>query len=226
MFNLLKTKLAVGTAVAAAVLSTASSAHAVTFDFVAYALNNEHAAPLAGETLTNSGISVTTTARNLANTVGYLAYFDDLSGGEPGGLGVCKGIGGGGECDPSEDDNIGKNEVIELLFNTAVVINFIELSNGTHIDLYNGNFGVAIGGTPTSTGDFTQYLAQAVVNGIAGVGTKFSFISNSSFSGQESNENLLYISKIDVSRDVPEPATMTLFGLAAAGLAARRRKLV
>lgn len=224
MFNLLKTKLAVGTAVAATVLSAASSAHAVTFDFVAYAAGNEHAA--ASETLTNGGISVTVSGRNLANTVNHLAYFDDLSGGSPGGLGVCKATYPSGECNPDEDDNIGNNEVSELLFSTAVVINYIEFSNGTHIDVYDGNFGVAINSTPTAIGDFTQYLTAAVVNSIAGFGTKFSFISNSTISGKNEVENLLYISKIDVSSTVPEPATMTLFGLAAAGLAARRRKLV
>ncbi len=225
MFNKLKVKLATGAALAAVTLGAAPAAHAVTFDFVAYAAGNEHGA--VSETLTNGGLSVTVSGRSLDNTLTYLAYFDDLSGGEPGGLGVCKHVGVSGECDPDQDDNLGHNEVLQLLFNTPVVINSLELSNGTHIDLYNGNFGVAIDSSPTTTGGFTPYPAQAVVTTIAGAGTLFSFISNSTFTHNEDVPDLIYISKIDVSPSVPEPATMSLLGLAAAGLAgARRRKLV
>ncbi len=215
--------IACGVVLAVSVLGLAPSAHAVTFDFVAYAAGNEHGA--VSETLANGGISVTVSGRSLDNAHTYLAYFDDLSGGAPSGLGVCESLFGGGEC-PDNDDNVDANEVLQLLFNVPVVINSLELSNGAHLDIYNGNFGVALNSTPTAVGDFTQYLAQAVAGSIAGFSTTFSFISNATLAGSTTDPDRIYISKIDVSPSVPEPATLALVSFAAAGaLASRRRRM-
>lgn len=202
---------------------TVDSASATTFDFVAYAAGNEHAA--VTETFTQGGLSLTASGRDLSSKAPFLMYLDDLSGGNPGGLSVCQNA-GPGECVNPGDDSIGANEVLRLDFNTPVSITEITFSNGEHFDIYNGNFGLAIDSTPTTTAGFAPYLAAAVFNTPL-FGTSFSFISNASFSGSDVPSHQLYISSITAtSRDVPEPATVALLGLGSLfGIACRRRRV-
>jgi hypothetical protein len=196
-------------------------ASAATFDFAAIATNNEHGA--LSETFTNSGISVTGTSRDLAHTISHYIYLDGPDGpNEPGGLGVCKNI-GSGECTPGNDDNLSFGEVLELTFDVPVEISFLSFSNGVHVDNYLGNFGIAVDSTPTSIAGFTQYLQAATWSGSL-VGTKFSFISNASISGNSSEERVMYISSLNASsRAVPEPMTASLLGISLIGFRARRR---
>ena len=84
-------------------------AGSVTFDFVFFAAGNEHGQ--STETFFSDGLSVNTSARNLANTVDFNIYLDDLLGGDPnkpGGLGVCQTA----NCAGSSDDNLTIGEVL------------------------------------------------------------------------------------------------------------------
>lgn len=112
---------------AAAVFTTAitgaASASTVTIDFVALAagINTAYSANDAddygdaeGQTFSFAGgldVTLTSTAN---------AYLDDLSGGNPGGLGVCSaGISATGQCFDASDDNVTLGESVTLSFGGA-----------------------------------------------------------------------------------------------------------
>ena len=171
------------------------------------------------------GVSVTVTGYDLFTNATYLAYFDDYSGGSPGGLGVCKGtFFPGGECsEPPDDDDLGFGEVLKLVFDQPVTLTDLLFRNGNHDLDFLGNFGVLIDAAPANVGSFTQYLMAANFAGPL-TGTTFYFISNATIIGDMNNDvrNKLYLSGLTAA-PVPEPLTMSLVGVGLIGALRRRR---
>ena len=218
------------------------SAFAASFDFAARADNLLGLPNGTGESAWDSttlyswtvdGITVTATARNLTNTKKYYVYADAKNAG----LGVCKKLKSGsslgatsstkGLCMPGRDDNITRNEVLDLEFDQKVTIDLLTLVNGFHKTDFRGNFGVAVDfvGIPTLVSDFTQLLAESnVVNPGVLTGTTFSFISNATISDiHNDKDRQLYINAI-TANPVPEPSTILLLGSGLVGLIGYRMK--
>ena len=181
---------------------------------------------------TVDGITVTATARDLANREERYVYADAKNAG----LGVCKKLRKGSSlgatsstknlCRRASDDNITIDDVLTLEFDQKVTIELLHLVNGSHGTSFTRNFGVAVdfGGIPISVSDFTQLLAESdVVNPGLLTGTYFSFISNATISGLESNERQLYINAMTVY-PTPEPSTFLLLGSGLVGLIGYRMK--
>jgi hypothetical protein len=148
-------------------------------------------------------------------------YLDDLSGGLPGGLGVCKTLDGSSQCAPASDDNITAGEVLVLSFNQAVTLEELTFNNGEHKDNYLGQFGVAIDTTPLAVGGFTLYGAAPIFSTPL-AGTVFSFIADASISLLDDVRRELYISSLKATA-VPEPATALLLGFGVVPFMRRRR---
>lgn len=90
------------------------SAEAATISFIDEAAGNERGLANSGDFINYGDVTVTFSANET-----YHPYFDDLSGGKPAGLGVCKVLDGGDQCDPSNDDNLGIGESVTLELNKA-----------------------------------------------------------------------------------------------------------
>lgn len=173
---------------------------------------------------TDSGITVTATARNLANTQDYFVYMDRGNAG----MGVCKTLkanaqtgaqnGGTNLCSQASDDNITLDEVLKLEFSKKVTIDLLEIRNGSHGTNFDGNFGVLVDGAvePTAVADFTQQpLTNLYMNPGLLTGTTFHFISGATVVGATNFNNLnqMYISAVSAQAvSTPEPTTMALFG--------------
>lgn len=206
----------------AAVLSAAPSAQAATFNFLAEGNLDERGA--TSIVLVDDGISVTATGRSLDDTATYNAYLD----GGNAGLGVCQSLDGNDECDPSGDDNITIDEVLDLVFSEVVQITSITFVDGQHGTGFLGDAGAVEGVNGTTVLDFSVLFDPGNPTALIGLeGMNFEFISNSTISGIESDPRRLYISAITVERvgEVPEPGTVGLFGLGLIGLAAMKRRM-
>ena len=205
------------TAIAASAMSlTSMSANALVLDFVAEAAGNERGIA-NGSTITNfqgTGVDVTFTAGDDSS---YHPYFDDLSGGKPAGLGVCKELFNSGACNPSSDDNVSVNESIALAFGgEQFAIRDITFYDADHNALgVMGNDGqvmVDIGAGFMMT-TFSQIIADANNGLLAGV-TSIAF---------RFADTQFYIGAIS---DVPIPGAIPLLlsGIAGLGFASRRKK--
>lgn len=206
--------------IAAATLSLgliAAPASAATVDFVGFAASNEKGIA-SGDQLVIDGETITFTSN-------FKPYFDDLSSGKPGGLGVCRELAGmavrDAACANAGDDSIdGDNmiaEYVELSFDDGPFsLRGLSFTDGSHNDLNSNNANlVGLIVNNVDLGAFT--FAAAVVaasNGFFGdVNTiRFTYIN------QE-----FYLNSIS---DVPIPGAIPLLlsGLAGLGFASRKQK--
>ena len=210
-----------------------SSALAVRFDFTKLA-DKAASAGGTGESAwasfswANSGITLTATARDLANAGPYYVYLD---GGKTG-MGVCKHLMDGvvpnvrrdsvsNLCAPISDDHLTFGEVLVLEFSEEVTLN-LELVNGSHDTGLIGNLGVYVGkDDPTLSTDFSHIALGKSVSHPLLTGKRFQFISNAPISGIENHQLQLYLSAVNAT-PTPRPSTAMLLGSALAAVAAWR----
>lgn len=208
---------------------SADAAVIATFDFVALAAGTpgDKGALLEDgveNVFTDNGISVTLTA------TGGNPYLDDLSGGKPGGLGVCTVWDANRQCTPGSDDNTSGDEIITLTF-SGVGVSFDLLGVMFNDAGHTQDFSKEAGGFDSGSGfgDFFPDLQGSDIVGTKGV--SFSFQAPN---GWSNGTEQLYISKISVSalgpggEEVPEPGTIGLMliglGMLAGGRKFRNRK--
>lgn len=213
----------------AAMISASSMSSAATFDFVALAAGNEGV--FTGTTV--SGINLTAGASGNAQSV---AYLDDLSGGLPGGLGVCSSGIVAGECYRSTDDNTGftgdlensgQMETLNISFDREVTILGFSFNNRDHgaLDMQK----ILIGGI-----EYTTSAAGTLGTAIVLAANTILTLTHDKVIGDVNATKArdFYLSSLNAisSRGgiplVPVPAALPLMlgALAGLGVLARRRK--
>ncbi len=188
---------------------TAMSAQSATLDFIAEAAGNERGV-VDGTTITFDGLDVEFNSS-------HFAYFDDLSGGKPAGLGVCKVLTGSDQCSPSNDDNITAGESVTLSFK-GLAVDFMATSffDADHNSLAGSLDTLLIGvnGGPTASFSFADALT-----------TTFSGIKSITFAFGGTDSDQFYVGGATASK-VPLPAGLPLLigGLGILGFARRFKK--
>jgi hypothetical protein len=204
-------KRAVGVSAAALALVAATSVSAATLDFVAEAAGNERGIA-SGTSLTIDGLAVTFSANST-----YSPYFDDLSGGKPGGLGVCKVLTTSDQCNPSSDDNVTMGEAVTLGFGTPVTLSGLVFNDADHNSLATSAAELLIGinGDPLRLSRF-----RSASSGV------FTDVSSITFAHGGRDPSQFYVSGATAT-PVPLPAAGLLLagglGLLGVGRAMKRR---
>lgn len=191
-------------AIAASFVSV--SAQASIIDFVAEAAGNERGVA--------SGTQVTINGNVITLNSNFSPYFDDLSAGRPAGLGVCRVLDAGAQCDPSDDDSIdgegGIAEYVEVVFDSPFSINGLSFYDSDHVSIDDSAGQLLINGMLTTFADAVAAAANGDFAGLESI--RFTYV-NTDF----------YIGSIS---DVPIPGAIPLLlsGLAGLGFAGRKKK--
>jgi len=199
-----------------AALAGVQTVNAATFDFVSEAAGNERG--VSTLILSDGGITLNATGQQtLANgdtdtAKTAFVYLDDLSGGRPAGLGVCKAL-SGTQCTDSGDDNVTLDEKLTLDFGQLVTISEITMRNGTHRTSFDGKFKLNIDGAGWVAYDLDDTITQLFT------GQVFELWNNNTSVAADKE---FYISTMTVSA-VPIPAAIWLFGSAMLGFVGIRR---
>jgi hypothetical protein len=186
--------------------------NAASFDFANYA-DTEGERGYAAYVKTEGAITVTATgtANIGGQTTPAFAYLDAGNAG----LGVCKVLDGGNQCNPSSDDNALQDEAVQLTFDQRVFVSDVAFVNGGHKTNFTGTFELLVDG-----------ISQGTINLAALVtldlwGTVFEF-ANNSVGDYALAGNQFYINVLDAQ--VPVPEALFLFAQALLGFMGLRRK--
>ncbi len=179
---------------------TTSVANAVTLDFVAEASGNERGIA-DGTVIDFSGLDVTFSASVVGGGSAF-AYFDDLSGGKPAGLGVCKVLTGSDQCNPGSDDNVTAGEAVTLGFDSVVTFSATSFWNADHVGVGLTNT-LLIG---LNGGGLISYTFAGVMAAIFEDVTSITF----AYGGDVAEQ--FYVSGATAVSVVPLPAALPLYG--------------
>lgn len=171
---------------------------------------------------TNDGVTVTASGSYVdgsGTTQSAFAYMDSYWNNRAG-LGVCKVLSSGSQCNPGSDDNITTNEVLKLVFDTTVSLDGLRFVNGDHYTDFTGDFQIRIDEDDSLL--YTLSLAEYPLLS-SYIGRTFEFISLASLSSGVDQE--FYLNTLNVST-VPLPAAAWLFGSALLGFFGLSRRKV
>ncbi len=150
---------------------------------------------------TVGGLTLTATGSTAASSA--FAYLDSGNAG----LGVCKSLTGNNQCNPSNDDNVTVNEILDLHFDKLAKIDFnqVVFRDANH-NIINPNIEISVNG-----GSFSALNLTSVQQG-----TDFAFRT-------PDQANQFYINVLSAEA-VPTPGTLLLLALGLVGLGVSRRK--
>ena len=138
------------------------------------------------------------------------------------GLGVCKKLTAGKQCNPGKDDSVQYKEMLQLSFDQTVELDQVVFINGSHGTNFAGHAKLLVGTMLDGVwSGWTKYSLTHLFTADL-IGDSFFFYNPNKYAYKYTTKQF-YIDSISVTA-VPVPAAIWLFGSAMIGLVGMRRK--